>query len=77
MPRKTRIDAPEALRHIFVRGIEMKKIFKDDTACVKFFERLGVVSSIPKQTALPVEFMSVFAHGLSCSLIGSPSQEAI
>ncbi|MCD6388009.1 MAG: hypothetical protein J7L69_01265 [Desulfobulbaceae bacterium] len=55
----------------------MKKIFKDDTACVKFFERLGVVSSILKQTALPVEFMSVFAHGLSCTLIGSPSQEAI
>jgi hypothetical protein len=30
MPRKTRIDAPGALHHIIVRGIERKKIFYDD-----------------------------------------------
>ena len=29
MPRKARIDAPGALHHIIVRGIERKTIFKD------------------------------------------------
>ncbi len=31
MPRKTRIDTPGALHDIIVRGIERRKIFKDDT----------------------------------------------
>ncbi len=30
MPRKARIDAPGALHHIIVRGIERRKIFYDD-----------------------------------------------
>jgi hypothetical protein len=30
MPRKARIDAPGALHHIIVRGIEGGKIFLDD-----------------------------------------------
>ena len=30
MPRKARIDAPGALHHIIVRGIERKKIFRSD-----------------------------------------------
>jgi hypothetical protein len=30
MPRKARIDAPGALQHIIIRGIERKEIFKDD-----------------------------------------------
>jgi REP element-mobilizing transposase RayT len=29
MPRKARIDAPGALHHIIIRGIERKAIFKD------------------------------------------------
>jgi hypothetical protein len=29
MPRKARIDAPGALHHIIVRGIEKKAIFRD------------------------------------------------
>ena len=41
MPRKTRIDAPGALHHIIARGIERKKIFKDDMDRDKFLERLG------------------------------------
>jgi REP element-mobilizing transposase RayT len=41
MPRQTRIDAPGALHHIIVRGIERKKIFKDDADRDKFLERLG------------------------------------
>ena len=30
MPRPARLDAPGALHHIIVRGIELYKIFKDD-----------------------------------------------
>ena len=32
MPRRLRIDAPGALHHIIVRGIERKSIFSDHTA---------------------------------------------
>jgi len=41
MPRKARIDAPGALHHIVVRGIERKAIFKDDTDRDDFIERLS------------------------------------
>ena len=43
MPRKARIDAPGALHHIIVRGIERRKIFYDDRDRNNFLERLGVV----------------------------------
>ena len=41
MPRKARIDAPGALHHIVIRGIERKPIFKDSTDYHIFLERLG------------------------------------
>ena len=41
MPRKARIDAPGALHHIIVRGIERKAIFKDQKDYRNFRERLG------------------------------------
>ncbi|MBW2482774.1 MAG: transposase, partial [Deltaproteobacteria bacterium] len=41
MPRKARIDAPGALHHIIVRGIERKAIFKDQQDYRNFRERLG------------------------------------
>ena len=40
MPRRSRIDAPGALHHIIVRGIERKNIFKDDADKDNFSERL-------------------------------------
>ena len=43
MPRKARIDAPGALQHIIVRGIERRKIFKDDIDRYDFLDRLGNV----------------------------------
>lgn len=45
MPRKARIDAPGALHHIMVRGIERKKIFYDDFDRDNFLERLGTILS--------------------------------
>ena len=41
MPRKARIDAPGALHHIIVRGIERRKIFYDDNDRDNLLERLG------------------------------------
>lgn len=43
MPRKARIDAPGALHHIIVRGIERRKVFWDDEDRDSFVARLGLV----------------------------------
>jgi len=43
MPRKARIDAPGALHHIIVRGIERRKIFWDDADRDAFVKRLRQV----------------------------------
>lgn len=43
MPRKARIDAPGALHHIIIRGIERKPIFKDSQDYNNFLNRLGNV----------------------------------
>ena len=45
MPRKARIDAPGALHHIIIRGIERKAIFKDNVDRANFRERLGRIIS--------------------------------
>jgi len=44
MPRKARIDAPGALHHIIIRGIECKAIFKDAEDYETFLGRLGKVA---------------------------------
>jgi len=43
MPRSSRIDAPGALHHIIIRGIERRKIFRDDSDKKNFLERLEKV----------------------------------
>jgi putative transposase len=50
MPCKARIDAPGALQHIILRGIDSGVIFKDNTDCENFLtrlERLLTESSTP------------------------------
>jgi putative transposase len=41
MPRKARIDAPDTVHHIILRGIELKKIFQDDADRDQFLLRLS------------------------------------
>ena len=41
MPRLARLDAPGVLQHIIIRGIERKKIFKDETDLDNFIDRLS------------------------------------
>jgi putative transposase len=43
MPRKGRIDAPGALHHIIIRGIERRKIFRDDKDRDEFVRRIGLI----------------------------------
>lgn len=43
MPRQARIDAPEALQHVVVRGIERQRIFRDDADRESLLSRLGQV----------------------------------
>ena len=43
IPLKARLDAPGALHHIFVKGIQRRKIFDDDEGRDNFLERVGVV----------------------------------
>jgi REP element-mobilizing transposase RayT len=50
MPRKSRIDAPGALQHIIIRGIERQPIFKHHKDYSDFLTRLG---SIVAQTQTP------------------------
>jgi REP element-mobilizing transposase RayT len=45
MPRQARIDAPGALHHIMVRGIEKRDIFNDNIDRKRFVQRLGDILS--------------------------------
>jgi len=43
MPRQARLDAPGVLQHVMARGIERRKIFRDDKDRASFLERLAVI----------------------------------
>jgi putative transposase len=43
MPRQARIDAPGAIHHVICRGIERRKIFRDNLDRRSFVDRLGRV----------------------------------
>lgn len=43
MPRKARIDIPGAVHHVIIRGIERRKIFRDDLDRNNFLDRLGTI----------------------------------
>ena len=43
MPRQARLDAPGLLQHVIGRGIERRKIFKDDHDRENFLTRLALI----------------------------------
>ncbi len=43
MPRQARLDAPGVLQHVMARGIERRKIFKDDKDRKSFLGRLATI----------------------------------
>ncbi len=62
MPRKARIDAPGALHHIIVRGIERKKIFRSDSDRKNLFGRLGDLVVETQADCFAWVFMDNHAH---------------
>lgn len=62
MPRKSRIDAPGALHHIIIRGIERKAIFKDNTDRENFLVRIGKLVSETKTSCYAWVLMGNHVH---------------
>jgi REP element-mobilizing transposase RayT len=62
MPRKARVDAPGALHHIIVRGIDRAKIFKSDTDCNEFLNRLGNLVAETKSRCFAWALLSNHFH---------------
>jgi REP element-mobilizing transposase RayT len=62
MPRKARIDAPGALHHIIVRGIDRRKIFFDDSDRDDFLDRLSSLLSDSKTVCFAWAFMANHLH---------------
>jgi putative transposase len=62
MPRKARIDAPGALHHIIVRGINRRKIFFDDADRDDFLDRLGDILSDTKTPCFAWTLMTNHLH---------------
>ena len=64
MPRKARIDAPGALHHIIIRGIERKAIFKDNADRANFLERIGRIVSETETSCYAWVLMTNHSHML-------------
>ena len=64
MPRQARIDAPGALHHIIIRGIERRVIFKDAQDYQNFLERLGHILTDASTPCYAWALMTNHAHML-------------
>ena len=64
MPRKARIDAPGALHHIIIRGIERKAVFKDSADRENFLERCSAIISETETGCYAWVFMTNHIHML-------------
>ena len=62
MARKSRIDAPGALHHIIVRGIERRSIFIDTPDYQNFLERLGNILADSSTSCYAWALMTNHAH---------------
>jgi putative transposase len=62
MPRSARIDSPGVLHHVIIRGIERRKIFRDDKDREDFIERLSVILPETKTSCYAWALMSNHVH---------------
>jgi len=62
MPRKSRVDAPGALHHIIVRGIERTSIFRNDTDRNDFLSRMGKLVTETKSRCFAWTLLSNHFH---------------
>ncbi|MFC1857510.1 transposase [Thermodesulfobacteriota bacterium] len=64
MPRQSRLDAPGVLHHIIIRGIERKKIFKDNADRKNLIDRLANLIPATKTSCYAWVLMTNHAHFL-------------
>jgi len=64
MPRLARLDAPGVLHHVIIRGIERRKIFKDDRDRDNLLDRLGTLLPETRITCYAWALLSNHAHFL-------------
>ena len=64
MPRLSRLDAPGVLHHIMIRGIERRKIFKDDKDREDILDRLSILLPETKTACYAWALMPNHAHFL-------------
>ena len=64
MPRSARLDAPGALHQIMIRGVERRKIFKDDDDREDFLGRLEKLLPITKTSCFAWALIPNHAHFL-------------
>ncbi len=62
MPRKARIDAPGALHHVIVRGIERRRIFYDDDDRDNFLDRFGMILTDTKTLCFAWALIPNYLH---------------
>jgi REP element-mobilizing transposase RayT len=62
MPRKARIDAPGALHHVIIRGIERRKIFRSEYDRENFLKRLSELIPETKTDCFAWALMSNHVH---------------
>ena len=62
MPRQGRVDAPNALQHIIIRGIDRRVIFTEDSDREKFLERLSDLLTDSQTPCYAWALMSNHAH---------------
>jgi REP element-mobilizing transposase RayT len=62
MPRQARLDAPETLHHVMVRGIERTTLFRDDTDRADFVTRLAALAGQGALTVYAWALLPNHAH---------------
>lgn len=62
MPRKARIDAPGALQHVIIRGIERRNIFRSDYDRTNFIKRLAKLIPETRTDCFAWALMSNHVH---------------
>jgi REP element-mobilizing transposase RayT len=62
MPRQPRLDAPDVLHHVMVRGLERRAIFRDDTDRTAFVARLAALAEAGAWTVYAWALLPNRAH---------------
>jgi len=62
MPRQARLDAPDTLHHVMVRGLERRAIFRDDTDRADFVARLAQLAESGALTVYAWALLPNHAH---------------